>query len=149
MAEKSFVVANPPQAVTLGFDPGRDKCGVAAVDQSGQILERHVLAVDEVIEQLHCFLARYPINCLVMGNQTTSGQWQERLQQAMPDNCPIVLVDERHSSLEARDRYWELHPPQGLQRLIPKGLRQPPVPIDDIVAVLLVERYRTPFPPSS
>ncbi|MGA1285815.1 MAG: resolvase, partial [Prochlorothrix sp.] len=26
-------------------------------------------------------------------------------------------------------------------RLIPQGLRQPPRPIDDIVAILLIERY--------
>jgi RNase H-fold protein (predicted Holliday junction resolvase) len=54
---------------------------------------------------------------------------------------PIVLVDERYSTLEARDRYWQMYPPKGIERLIPQGLRQPPRPIDDIVAILLIERY--------
>ncbi|HBB34174.1 MAG TPA: resolvase, partial [Cyanobacteria bacterium UBA9273] len=40
-----------------------------------------------------------------------------------------------------RDRYWQMYPPKGLQRLIPKGMRQPPRPVDDIVAILLIERY--------
>jgi hypothetical protein len=34
-----------------------------------------------------------------------------------------------------------MYPPQGLTRLIPQGLRVPPRPIDDIVAILLIERY--------
>ncbi|MFN9955932.1 MAG: resolvase, partial [bacterium] len=39
------------------------------------------------------------------------------------------------------DRYWQMFPPTGLTKLLPKGLRQPPRPIDDIVAILLIERY--------
>lgn len=53
----------------------------------------------------------------------------------------VIAVDERNSTLEARDRYWQLFAPQGWQRLIPKGLRLPPRPIDDIVAIVLLERY--------
>jgi hypothetical protein len=34
-----------------------------------------------------------------------------------------------------------MYPPQGLKKLIPQGMRLPPVPIDDIVAILLIERY--------
>ncbi|TAG61687.1 MAG: resolvase, partial [Oscillatoriales cyanobacterium] len=53
----------------------------------------------------------------------------------------IVQVDERFSSLEAKDRYWEMYPPTGLSRLIPQGMRTPPRPVDDIVAIVLIERY--------
>jgi hypothetical protein len=34
-----------------------------------------------------------------------------------------------------------MYPPKGLTRLIPKSLRVPPRPVDDIVAILLIERY--------
>lgn len=47
----------------------------------------------------------------------------------------------KNSTLEARDRYWTMYPNRGLQRLIPLGLRVPPRPVDDIVAILLIERY--------
>ena len=53
----------------------------------------------------------------------------------------VVTVNEQNSTLEARDRYWEMYPPKKLQRLIPQGLRVPPRPVDDIVAILLIERY--------
>ena len=64
-----------------------------------------------------------------------------KLEKILPRPIPITMVDERNSSVEARDRYWEMYPPQGLTRLIPQGLRVPPRPIDDIVAILLIERY--------
>ena len=33
------------------------------------------------------------------------------------------------------------HRPKGIARLIPKGMRTPPEPIDDYAAVILAERY--------
>ncbi|MGF1492574.1 MAG: pre-16S rRNA-processing nuclease YqgF [Microcoleaceae cyanobacterium] len=137
----------------LGFDPGRDKCGIAVVDAEvdtdGQVAElstqsvifHHVVAADEVIPVFQSICQRFLIDKIVMGNQTTSRLWQQKLQGALPDLPTITLVNERYSSLEARDRYWQMYPPNGLTRLIPQGMRTPPRPIDDIVAIILVERY--------
>jgi hypothetical protein len=50
-------------------------------------------------------------------------------------------VDEHLSSVEARSRYLDDHKPRGIARLIPKGMRTPPEPIDDYAAVVLAERY--------
>ena len=74
-----------------------------------------------------------------MGNQTTSKSWREKIAARV--TIPITLVDERNSTLEARDRYWQMFPPKGLQKLIPQGMRLPDRPIDDIVAILLIERH--------
>jgi RNase H-fold protein (predicted Holliday junction resolvase) len=76
-----------------------------------------------------------------MGNQTTAKQWFERLRQFLPPQMPLSLVDERNSTAEARERYWQLYPPKGLGRLVPLGLRTPPRPVDDIVAIVLIERH--------
>jgi hypothetical protein len=51
------------------------------------------------------------------------------------------MVDETNTSLLARDRYWEIYPPKGFKKLIPQGMRLPPRPIDDIVAILLIEKF--------
>jgi RNase H-fold protein (predicted Holliday junction resolvase) len=75
-----------------------------------------------------------------MGDQTTAKQWQQQLTTAFPD-LPIELIDERYSSLEARDRYWQMYPANFITKLIPQGMRQPPRPIDDLVAIILIERY--------
>ena len=124
--------------VILGFDPGRDKCGVAVRAKDGQLLNHQVVVSERAIATVESLCQQYPVELIVMGNQTTAKSWRQKLDQL---RLPIVMVDERNSSLEARDRYWQMYPPQGLQRLIPQGMRLPPRPIDDIVAILLIERY--------
>lgn len=127
--------------VILGFDPGRDKCGVAVMGKERQILYHQVVPSPEAIATIEQLCQQFGIETIVMGNQTTAKNWQQKISRDLPIELPIVLVDERYSTLEARDRYWQMYPPKGLQRLIPQGMRQPPRPIDDIVAILLIERY--------
>ncbi|WP_309739485.1 pre-16S rRNA-processing nuclease YqgF [Chamaesiphon sp. OTE_20_metabat_361] len=124
----------------LGFDPGKDKCGIAVMGGDRALLYHQVLPTAQVISQINDLFQQYNVTRLVMGDQTTSKQWQQRLSTALPD-LPILLVDERYSSLEARDRYWQMYPANFLTGLIPQGMRQPPRPIDDLVAIILIERY--------
>jgi RNase H-fold protein (predicted Holliday junction resolvase) len=125
----------------LGFDPGRDKCGVAVMGRDRHLYHHQVILSTEAIAAIASLRQQFPIELVVMGNQTTSKQWQNQLKPHLPDDLPLVLVDERYSTLEARDRYWQMYPPRGLKRLIPQEMRLPPRPIDDIVAILLIERY--------
>jgi RNase H-fold protein (predicted Holliday junction resolvase) len=125
----------------LGFDPGRDKCGMAVMENNRCLHYHEVTLSDDVTQKLISLCQQFPIERLIMGNQTTAKQWKIKLEKILPRPIPITMVDERNSSVEARDRYWEMYPPQGLTRLIPQGLRVPPRPIDDIVAILLIERY--------
>lgn len=128
------------QPVILGFDPGRYKCGLAVVGVDRTLLYHQVVTTDNAIPTIETLRQRYPISLLVMGNQTTSQEWKRKLSE-LPDPLRIILVDERNSSLEARDRYWQMFPPKGLYQLIPQAFRSIPRPIDDIVAILLIERY--------
>lgn len=131
----------PTQPTILGFDPGRDKCGVAIMGVDRRLFFHEVVLSGEAIDKILALTQKYPVSLVVMGDQTTAKQWKKQLTAALPDALNIMTVDERNSTLEARDRYWQMFPPQGLNRLIPQGMRQPPRPIDDIVAILLIERY--------
>jgi RNase H-fold protein (predicted Holliday junction resolvase) len=124
----------------LGFDPGKDKCGVAVMDGDRHLLYHQVVPSDRTIDSIGNLSQQYNVDTIVMGDQTTAKQWQQRLTSAFPA-LPIALVDERYSSLEARDRYWQMYPPNFLTSLIPQGMRTPPRPIDDLVAIILIERY--------
>jgi RNase H-fold protein (predicted Holliday junction resolvase) len=124
----------------LGFDPGRDKCGVAVMGRDRQVYFHDVVLSESAIAALQLLLEKYAIDLMVMGDQTTSKQWKEKIRVNFPP-LKIVQVDERYSSLEARDRFWKMYPPKGFSRLIPEGMRTPPRPIDDIVAIILMERY--------
>ncbi|NCO73683.1 MAG: pre-16S rRNA-processing nuclease YqgF [Cyanobacteria bacterium] len=125
----------------LGFDPGRDKCGVAVLDINKKILYNKVVDSDKAIALIDELIKKYNPLKIVMGNQTTSKQWEQRLKDNLNLYINLQLVDERNSTVEARQKYWEMYPPKGLTRLIPKGLRIPPRPVDDIVAIILIERY--------
>ena len=129
------------QPTILGFDPGRDKCGVAVMGLDRQLYNHQVVAADEAIAQISRLREQFPISLIIMGDQTTAKKWKQKLEQELNPSLNIVLVDERYTTLEARDRYWQMFPPTGLTKLLPKGMRQPPRPIDDIVAILLIERY--------
>ncbi len=125
----------------LGFDPGRDKCGVAVIGKDRQLLYHQVVVSEEAIAAIESLCQQFSIELLVMGDQTTAKSWKQKIEPHLPTSVPIVMVDERNSSLQARDRYWQMYPPKGLARLIPQGMRLPPRPVDDIVAILLIERY--------
>lgn len=128
------------QPVILGFDPGRYKCGLAVVGVDRTLLYHQVVTTDNAIATIDTLRQRYPISLLVMGDQTTSRDWKRKLSE-LPDPLRIILVNERNSSLEARDRYWQMFPPKGLYRLVPQAFRSISRPVDDIVAILLIERY--------
>ncbi len=124
----------------VGFDPGKDKCGIAIVTLDGNPIRHEVIPSDIVITTLQGWIQTHGIQALILGDQTGSKQWRSRIIEALPD-LKIATIDERFSSQEARDRYWQMYPAQGLQKLVPLGMRTPPRPIDDIVAIILVERY--------
>lgn len=129
-----------PSPALLGLDPGRAKCGLAVVGLDRALLYHQVVPVDQVTLTIQSLRESYPISSIVMGDQTGSKQWQQQLAE-LPNAPRVTLVDERYSSLEARDRYWQMYPPKGLGKLIPQSLRSISRPIDDIVAILLIERY--------
>ncbi|MFN9547888.1 MAG: resolvase [Cyanobacteriota bacterium] len=121
-----------------GLDPGRSKCGLARTDcDCLQVVEAWVLPPDDCYAQLLRWHRQGLISALVLGDGTGSQAWRLRLE----DLLPLHVVDERHSTLTARQRYWQLEPVRGWRRLLPAGLRQPPRDWDDIVAQVLLERW--------
>jgi RNase H-fold protein (predicted Holliday junction resolvase) len=133
----------------LGFDPGRDKCGVAVIESCSdeascqvekyQVRQHQIFSASAVVDGLREICQQLPIMTVVMGDGTTTKEWQQKVRSIIA--VPIVLVDERHSTLEARDRYWQIFPPLGLLKFVPQSLRPIDRPIDDIVAIILLERY--------
>jgi RNase H-fold protein (predicted Holliday junction resolvase) len=126
--------------VLLGFDPGKQKCGIAVMGLDRKLLYQAVIASDQAIATVSNLLNTYSISLLIMGDQTASKQWQTKIKTQFPD-LRIITVDERYSSEEARQRFWQIYPAKGFMKLVPRGMRSPNRPIDDIVAAILIERY--------
>ncbi len=124
----------------LGLDPGRDKCGVAIINDQQEVIDHQIINSQEAIAMIQQLVQQHAIDLIVMGDGTTSKSWQQQIESSLA-KVPVISVNETNSTLEARDRYWVMYPPKGLQRIVPQGLRVPPRPVDDIVAILLIERY--------
>lgn len=130
--------AIPSEGALAGLDPGRSKCGLVLSDpQRRRIRVARVLAPEEAWQELRRWQRQEGLVAVVLGDGTGSQAWQARLDPMLP----VCLVEERGTTLAARERFWQLEPPRGWRRLLPAGLRQPPRDWDDVVAQLLLERH--------
>lgn len=125
----------------VGIDPGSAKVGLAVVrraDHSIHIEERAVVEIGQMIESLRTMTASHKADMFVVGNGTNAKKTVDLLRDAFPAMA-ILVVDEKDTSIRARERYWECTPRRGWRRLLPSSLLVPPVPIDDLSAVILAE----------
>lgn len=102
-----------------------------------EVLWRGVVLRSEVVEAIREKLG--PKEVLVIGKGTGSRPLIQEIAEAMP-SASVLLVDERETTLQARERYWEHNPRRGWRRLLPSSLQTPPEPVDDFVALILAER---------
>ncbi len=126
--------------IVAAVDPGREKCGLAVVAEDGRVMAREVVATERLTEALCALAEKYSPSLVVLGNGTTSGEAEARIRAALP-RLPVEVADEYRTTDEARRAYWQANPPTGWRRLLPTGMQVPPVPVDDLVAVILGRRY--------
>ena len=122
------------------LDPGRDKCGLAVLSASGEILLQQVIQTASLEQEILRMMENYHPQVLVLGDGTTSRQEKERIGAAAPA-LQVEVVDEYRTTEQAKTEYWKAHPPTGWRRLLPTTMQVPPVPVDDFVAVILARRF--------
>ena len=124
----------------LGIDPGRSKTGLALVDESGKIVKLHIAESQNIDNEIVEFIKNSCPVQIVLGNGTNSRNIGEAVKRVLPD-VMVAVVEESHSTEEARTLYWQENPPKGLKKLIPLGMLVPPVPLDAYAAVILARRF--------
>ncbi|MBA7539840.1 hypothetical protein ES705_32125 [subsurface metagenome] len=130
----------PEEEIIIAIDPGTKKCGYAVVDFNLTVLQREVTSTEGIIKIIEDSFNVYKIDEVILGNGTNYKNIEKRLKNHFP-KLKIILIEEEFSTLEARKKYFEAHPPRGISKLIPLSLRVPPCHYDDFVAVLLAEKY--------
>jgi len=118
----------------VALDPGRN-IGVAFVTGDGKLGFHAVVTV----ARLEALL--FPAGATVLVGGGTGSEGVQKLLNLR--GVPHKVVDEWGSSLAARTLYFRDHPPRGLQRLLPPGMRTPPELIDDYAAYALALAYLT------
>lgn len=131
------------ERTVLAVDPGSAKCGLAVVhrDAAGKlhVRWRRIVPVEDLPEAVREAHAIAPLALIVVGDGTRSQATVAAIRAASP-SVGILVVDERDTTMHARERYWEHHPRRGWRRLLPATMQVPPEPVDDFVAVILAER---------
>lgn len=127
----------------LGLDPGTRKCGIALVTGvESPPLHLGIVPLGDLPLRLREILAVHPASVAAIGRGTNA----ETVAAVVRDlGLALVFVDERETTLQARGRFFQDHPPRGWRRLVPRGMLLPDRPIDDYAALLIAERFlRTP-----
>ena len=122
----------------LGIDPGRDKCGVAVLNSGGEILFEQVIETSDFESVIKNLADQFNLRLVILGDGTTHKNAEKILQDL---NLEVKIVDEKRTTEEARRLYWKKNPPQGWRKLLPTSMQVPPVPVDGIVAEILIRRH--------
>lgn len=131
----------------LGVDPGRDKTGLALLDENSLIVKVKVAKSSSLRAEIKSFLqigqdenkVYNPVK-IIEGDGTTSLKVHAVLQEFFPEE-KIKIIDESFSTQEGRKLYWKHNPPKGWRRFLPLSLQTPPVFLDGWAAAVLVLRF--------
>ncbi len=122
----------------LSIDPGNNKCGLLLADISEQVvLEGKVVRKELVINIINSWLEKTSFERIFLGNGTSSDFWKDYLTSLIV--VPIQIVEEKGTTIRARERYWELWPPNRFLKVLPRGLLLPPDQLDAVAALVLLE----------
>ena len=127
----------------LSIDPGTSKCGMALVrrteDGSLKLLWHDVVPAEAVIVKLHEAYIVEEFHLVIIGDSTGSKKVKTDLRRHLP-SMGILVIDEKETTIQARERYWEYNPRKGWRKLLPATLQVPPEAYDDYAALVLAER---------
>jgi len=134
------------EKTVLAIDPGSSKCGMALVtrDEAGelQLMWRTISECSQVIDRMKDARNIRPFELLIVGNGTNSSEILKVIREH-EIGIAILVVDERDTTLHARERYWMNSKRHGWRRFLPATLQVPPEAIDDFAAYILAERVLT------
>ncbi len=122
----------PGGTAWVAFDPGR-RIGVAWVDAAGELLAHAIVEASQLGE------LPLPDGAGVLIGDGTGSVELDRALRALGGEPR--RVDETGTSLVGRRLYFARNPATGWRRLLPSGLRTPPVPVDDYAAWAIARRH--------
>ena len=109
------------------IDPGNEKTGVAILSQAGELIHRTIIETKTFNSSFESLVSTYRgINHIVCGNGTNHKHLYPSIQQIGRNHkITTSLIDESHSTEDARKLYWQYNPPTGWRRFVPKGMQFP------------------------
>ena len=123
----------------VSIDPGKFKCGFVFADiKNREIKEAIVVRRNSLFKNIDLIRAKEKDLKLIIGNGTSSNQLIEKFNFFGDD---LVIADETNTTYRARERYFEIFPKKGLQRLIPNEILIHNINLDAVAALIILEDY--------
>lgn len=104
-----------------------------------KLLWHDVVPVEAVIVKLHEAYIVEEFHLVIIGDSTGSKKVKTDLRRHLP-SMGILVIDEKETTIQARERYWEYNPRKGWRKFLPATLQVPPEAYDDYAALVLAER---------
>lgn len=127
----------------LAIDPGTSKCGMALVQRKNhaglETLWRAIAPSEQLTEYLDQAHQVAPYSLVIIGGGTSGQKAVHKVRDHIP-SMGILVVDEKDTTMQARERYWLHNKRRGWRKLLPSTMQVPPEPVDDFVALILAER---------
>ena len=93
----------------LGIDPGSFKTGVAQVTPQGEVLNAEWVETKKLTEALKLLCSGKGLpQAVIIGNGTNTQPVHKVLAQIFTA-VPVIEIDEKHSTEQARTLYWQLN----------------------------------------
>ena len=123
----------------MSIDPGKCKCGLVLVDLQKKIVDQAVVLNTKFLPKYVKTLNSYEkISKVIIGNGTTSRQNIEKLEFIMND---LIIVEEKNTTIRAKQRYFELFPTRGIKNFLPKEIFILNKNLDAVSALIILEDY--------
>ena len=123
----------------IAIDPGISKCGIVVADiKQKKIYKAEVIKSNDLLSLARDIYQKEENPQFLIGNGTTSQKYVHALSEFIPD---LIIVEEKNSTLMAKQRYFDIFPLLGLKSFLPRELFLLNKNLDALAALIILENF--------
>ena len=123
----------------ISIDPGKSKCGLIVADSQDKIISfASVIKSNLLKENVKNLISGCQEYEVIIGNGTTS---KEHIKSLSFLGQNLIIAEEKNTTFRSKERYFDIFPLRGLQRLLPKEIFLLNVNLDAISALIILEDF--------
>ena len=123
----------------LSIDPGKCKCGLVLADQvKRKVLQALVIESELLVNHVIDFQKDYSELNVIIGNGTTSELFIKQLDFL---DLEVSVVDEKNSTLRAKERYFDIYPTSGIKKFLFREIIISNLNLDAMSALVILEDF--------
>ena len=123
----------------LAIDPGIAKCGLLIADiKKKKVCQALVIQSNYLLTFIRKIQEEEDELQFLIGNGTGSQKYINLLNKYIPN---LVIAEEKNSTFRAKKRFFEIFPPKGFKRFVPRELFILNKNLDALAALVIMEDY--------